>query len=898
MDPYTPDLRYDAACHFRDTEYGKVSRYDPRSWLLRKTRLSRDTANLLFSYPLDYPLTSGCFDSMVTEMVSLWELDGAYIPKDKIDLLQCLGSMPDDHVASLLPFKLSPDAACLGVSHYMRLVVCVTMLYEYPAAFGVDAADGIESTPRSYRQSIFEYIDLLLTVPLVIEEQLRLTPFGLPDFWVHWQGLTLSRVPAECRIDGWAVAQVFAHQTTYTTDNQTQGSAYEDRYPLLTIITKARPGKWQLKHAKSKTAKAINNKRNPGVIVPCLLEWWILFHLGAFRPAAGGLVCTDWRVRAALVSLWSRRNTSIVKASYTRVFLRHTILLTMVVRDFMFYLIRNHPAMRMWYARYVPAWKTYEESFQENVNAFLYMRSCHPDGRVPEKEYLQWEAATETYIKGLSDYQALVHVPGNFWTHLTTFFTGSGKGKNSGGGKGKGDDVIRRQAMCLFERMPEIMDEAPTAEESEHLKVSTIRDPYKPSALFVMRCMVILADLHAPESVNKLWRLALHFYPGTLHTTSMSTLIKTSDDAAQLVLRSVASAWTDFLNLLSVDLPYDIAVAQLDAMQSRTFPKAVPILPVAFDPETQEMISGTEELDFAIAVKDTKTVLGLLSAIKRKDTSTTTDAESTNRLWGSDPDAHANGGSEVDLSETLDEQAMAMFEPRSGSVYPCDLFAFCPSCTHITSMITEFSGKGSANAKSHESLRVTGFDDIKLAIESGKVYCGRKNGEKAKECRATEILSMRIWGRLIYFHGKAYMVCPQPGCGIIMEYDPVMSLWTKRGPSCCNCTARIFAEDMQILAMSVRPSVKVIKYSVRRDENKVFLRDTYLPLVLAMRNRVGEKKTSIRASKAAFRKRKELDLESKTGHSVSRSKGTSKKVKTHTRMGKIKGKVSKKSAKL
>jgi hypothetical protein len=126
----------------------------------------------------------------------------------------------------------------------------------------------------------------------------------------------------------------------------------------------------------------------------------------------------------------------------------------------------------------------------------------------------------------------------------------------------------------------------------------------------------------------------------------------------------------------------------------------------------------------------------------------------------------------------------------------CDHLYYCPSCKDVHSNVTKFRARGSARARRYDPVSTSGYLKIVVDLVSGKLYCGRKQGQTATKCRETELVHFPMIGKWLTLHGHTYTMCGQTGCGSITELDRIgitgkvsysVTYANDRGIPCARC---------------------------------------------------------------------------------------------------------------
>jgi hypothetical protein len=89
-------------------------------------------------------------------------------------------------------------------------------------------------------------------------------------------------------------------------------------------------------------------------------------------------------------------------------------------------------------------------------------------------------------------------------------------------------------------------------------------------------------------------------------------------------------------------------------------------------------------------------------------------------------------------------------------------------------MLNQFVSSGSTKLQCSRSASVAGFSDVLVDSSQNLCFCRRPSGKKASLCLKTPLVAIPLLGRLQSFHSRLFAMCPQPGCGIILEYSPLV----------------------------------------------------------------------------------------------------------------------------
>lgn len=148
----------------------------------------------------------------------------------------------------------------------------------------------------------------------------------------------------------------------------------------------------------------------------------------------------------------------------------------------------------------------------------------------------------------------------------------------------------------------------------------------------------------------------------------------------------------------------------------------------------------------------------------------------------------------------------------------CDVFMYCPACLRVCSFCAPTIGSpldpdkdrgrnvrrrrktaraaSAANAAaaqttvSGEPIFSAGFRFVVIDVDTGRYICAsRKTGSMQERCKDSELRQLHLTGKLLVFHGRVFLLCPQPRCARIMEFEPGVCRFNEYGPCCSVCTA-------------------------------------------------------------------------------------------------------------
>jgi hypothetical protein len=117
----------------------------------------------------------------------------------------------------------------------------------------------------------------------------------------------------------------------------------------------------------------------------------------------------------------------------------------------------------------------------------------------------------------------------------------------------------------------------------------------------------------------------------------------------------------------------------------------------------------------------------------------------------------------------------------------CDWFLACPNCGDIQSMVAYKMDKARRRYRNYPSNCLNGFEQVIFDIETGRIYCGRKDGKLKTTCATTELDAYHITGRIMCYHGQMFTICPQRNCGNIMHLTSDHAHINQRGWACAFC---------------------------------------------------------------------------------------------------------------
>ena len=147
----------------------------------------------------------------------------------------------------------------------------------------------------------------------------------------------------------------------------------------------------------------------------------------------------------------------------------------------------------------------------------------------------------------------------------------------------------------------------------------------------------------------------------------------------------------------------------------------------------------------------------------------------------------------------------------------CDVFMYCPECLRVCSFCAPPIGspldpdddrgrntrrrrkasraRVSASASSQttvagEPIFSAGFRFVVIDVDTNRYMCAsRKTGSMQERCRDSELRQLHLTGKLLVFHGRVFLLCPQPRCARMMEFEPGVCKFNEYGPCCSVCSS-------------------------------------------------------------------------------------------------------------
>lgn len=115
---------------------------------------------------------------------------------------------------------------------------------------------------------------------------------------------------------------------------------------------------------------------------------------------------------------------------------------------------------------------------------------------------------------------------------------------------------------------------------------------------------------------------------------------------------------------------------------------------------------------------------------------------------------------------------------------------FCDICGTDYSLIRVFANKLTGKKIYNQYYRL-GFRDVVVDYNTNEMYCKRHKCNTKGKCGDKPLIQFPLLGRALWKDGKCYLICPQPNCGLKMEYDANQCIFTSYGVACADCTKKI-----------------------------------------------------------------------------------------------------------
>lgn len=526
-------------------------------------------------------------------------------------------------------------------------------------------------------------------------------------------------------------------------------SAKEDIDPLSMVFRKA----WMQNHNDtdflSKIRNAIISHHQPGVLLPYLIEWYVISELRAYSHSID--INNNWFERRELISIWMKR-TEIKKLklhiskSYKR------SLMTNVSNMYPPHIAPHvHTFMKVAYSN---TWKAlyYFHDF------FIYAFNSMPSLREYMCKDFKWDLHKEKLLqlaREVFGQDPSSSEPSSVQFPLTiSFFSTAG---DTGIKRNRVRRNFFRYIYAMSERSPN--KKMPNyqnwrrLDSDEKKKSNEINDlifSYSHQWLDWLRLnpFVFSSQLEHVAKYNKelarlhllIWSMVLSCYNFTDHQISVfikpityfytrrkahrqalsNTLKLWANEKPALfrLLWMTARAWYTWSNVFVVKLPWDIAMAQIDALKRR----------------------------------------------------------------------HEN----TIFSGHIHEDA--------------DKFIFCSNCNDINSYVVAFRTRVSGSHKVYKAKNVGGLRKVVNDVFNiDNMYCGRKIGKKSEYCRTCHVNYFFLTGYALMYYGKWFSVCP--GCGLIAESDPLHTTSGDDGPLCMLCN---YSGDIKIFKKAEKKKPKQI----------------------------------------------------------------------------------------
>lgn len=136
-------------------------------------------------------------------------------------------------------------------------------------------------------------------------------------------------------------------------------------------------------------------------------------------------------------------------------------------------------------------------------------------------------------------------------------------------------------------------------------------------------------------------------------------------------------------------------------------------------------------------------------------------------------------------------------------LYDGNEFVWCSVCNGLYSMARSEKARGTSK------LYRFGLRDAVVDYETDFLYCWQRRASHTPECNAVPLIRMGMFGILLAFEGRQYMLCPQPRCGMPMVLNTNTCKFTEYGPACCLCAKALVSHtsvDKQTLLEMAKSS--------------------------------------------------------------------------------------------
>lgn len=104
----------------------------------------------------------------------------------------------------------------------------------------------------------------------------------------------------------------------------------------------------------------------------------------------------------------------------------------------------------------------------------------------------------------------------------------------------------------------------------------------------------------------------------------------------------------------------------------------------------------------------------------------------------------------------------------------------CTMCDRVYSLCNDFSKK----AKRVDPDFVFGYERLTMDPVTGELFCNRKAITTHNDFRRFHLTKIRILNRVVMFRGNEFLLCPQPKCGCLFQYDQDATRYNQYGFMC------------------------------------------------------------------------------------------------------------------
>lgn len=137
-------------------------------------------------------------------------------------------------------------------------------------------------------------------------------------------------------------------------------------------------------------------------------------------------------------------------------------------------------------------------------------------------------------------------------------------------------------------------------------------------------------------------------------------------------------------------------------------------------------------------------------------------------------------------------------------------FVFCPVCNTDYSIIIVFPNKTTGKRMYTQYYRC-GLRDALVDYDTNEIFCRNNKCNILGRCKDQPLTRAPLLGRMMFRNNKCYMICPQEGCGLKMEYDPARCWFNHRGAACADCTQKHLEKPVQYERLVQKYTVMGIK---------------------------------------------------------------------------------------